>query len=75
LADIQEQLSREFKSLRAAQQLEDEKAIGARIEKLRYALDDIVAHQCIFCGDIMINSIQKPFIGEEETDLIESWTI
>lgn len=74
MADIQEQLSREFKAARTMQP-EDEKAISARIEKLRYELDDIVAHQCIMCGDVMINSIHIPFIGEDEADLAESWAI
>lgn len=57
------------------QSIEDEKAITARIEDLRYQLDDIVAHQCVMCGDIMINSIDVPFIGEEEADIAASWTI
>ncbi|KAG2207051.1 hypothetical protein INT46_009184 [Mucor plumbeus] len=75
LADIQEQLSREFKLARTIQSIEDEKAITARIEDLRYQLDDIVAHQCVMCGDIMINSIHVPFIGEEEADVAASWAI
>ncbi|KAI8094681.1 Pep3/Vps18/deep orange family-domain-containing protein [Thamnidium elegans] len=74
LADIQEQLSREFKSTRTIQS-EDEKAISAKIESLRYELDDIVAHQCVMCGDIMINSITLPFIGEDEADFAASWKI
>lgn len=75
LADIQEQLSREFKLARTMQSLEDEKAITARIEDLRCQLDDIVAHQCVMCGDIMIDSIHVPFIGEEEADTAASWAI
>ncbi|CEP18639.1 hypothetical protein [Parasitella parasitica] len=75
LADIQEQLSREFKLARTMQSIEDEKAITARIEDLRHQLDAIVAHQCAMCGDVMINSIHVPFIGEEEADVAASWAI
>ncbi|KAL7317653.1 tethering complex subunit [Mucor circinelloides] len=75
LADIQEQLSREFKLARTMQSLEDEKAITARIEDLRCQLDDIVAHQCVLCGDIMIDSIHVPFVGAEEADIAASWAI
>jgi hypothetical protein len=74
LADIQEQLSREYKLARMMQ-AEDEKAINSRIEALRYELDDIVAHQCVMCGDVMINSINIPFIGEDEADVAASWAI
>jgi len=75
LADIQEQLSREFKLARTMQSLEDEKAITTRIEDLRCQLDDIVAHQCVMCGDIMIDSIHVPFVGAEEADIAASWAI
>lgn len=74
LADIQEQLSREYKLARTMQ-AEDEKAINARIEGLRYELDDIVAHQCLMCGDAMINSVTMAFIGEDEADVAASWAI
>ncbi|KAI9478077.1 MAG: Pep3/Vps18/deep orange family-domain-containing protein [Benjaminiella poitrasii] len=75
LADIQEQLSREFKLARTIQTVDEEKAITLRIEELRRQLDDIIAHQCVMCGDIMINSINRPFIGEDEADVATSWAI
>ncbi|KAL5007275.1 hypothetical protein ScPMuIL_016081 [Solemya velum] len=31
-------------------------------------LDDIVASECIYCGDFMIRCIDKPFIDEDEQD-------
>ncbi|KAI7887643.1 Pep3/Vps18/deep orange family-domain-containing protein [Mucor mucedo] len=74
LADIQEQLSREYKLARTML-AEDEKAINARIEGLRYDLDDIVAHQCLMCGDAMINTIHLPFVGEDEAEVAASWAI
>jgi hypothetical protein len=75
LADIQEQLSREFKLARNIQTIEEEEALSARIEELKSALDDIVAHECVLCGDIMINSVKAPFIGKDEAELAASWTI
>lgn len=37
-------------------------------------LDDLVASECIYCGDFMIRSIDKPFIDEEEQDqAMSSW--
>jgi hypothetical protein len=29
-------------------------------------LDDLVASECIFCGDMMVKMIDKPFIEEED---------
>lgn len=57
------------------QSTDDEKALSARIEDLRYQLDDIIAHQCVMCGDVMIDSIHVPFIGEEEDDIAASWAV
>ncbi|KAL7316431.1 tethering complex subunit [Mucor circinelloides] len=46
-----------------------------KIEQLREELDDIVASECVLCGDIMIKSIDQPFIGDEEIDVASSWAI
>lgn len=46
-----------------------------KIEQLREELDDIVASECVLCGDIMIKSIDQPFIGDEEIDIASSWAI
>lgn len=73
LADIQEQLSREFKLVRTRTQEDEDMELFKRIESLRYDLDDIVADQCVVCGDILIRSIQEPFISEEEE--ISDWNI
>jgi hypothetical protein len=45
------------------------------IDKLKDELDDFIASDCIFCGDIMIKSIAEPFIGTDEYSAIASWTI
>lgn len=47
----------------------------SKIEQLREELDDIVASECVLCGDIMIKSIDQPFIDDEELDVATSWTI
>jgi len=38
-------------------------------------LEHFTASQCLFCGDIMINSVQEPFIGPEEGEEVASWRI
>lgn len=47
----------------------------ARSEQLKEELDDIVASECVLCGDIMIRSIDHPFIGDDELDVVSSWAI
>ncbi|XP_063381072.1 vacuolar protein sorting-associated protein 18 homolog [Cydia fagiglandana] len=43
-------------------------------EVLRNEIDDIVANECIFCGEHMINCIDKPFIAEEDWDrVMKEW--
>ncbi|KAI7872144.1 hypothetical protein BDF14DRAFT_729464 [Spinellus fusiger] len=54
---------------------DDPKLMMARTEQLKEELDDIVAGECVLCGDIMIKSIDQPFLGEEEAELIASWAI
>lgn len=39
-------------------------------DQLKNELDDIIASECIFCGDIMIRSLDKPFIEEKEFDKV-----
>jgi hypothetical protein len=53
----------------------DQDLAMGKIEKLREELDDIVASECVLCGDIMIKSIDQPFIGDEELDVATSWAI
>jgi len=38
-------------------------------------LEHFAASQCLFCGDIMINSVQEPFIGPDEDIEVGSWRI
>ncbi|KAK4437266.1 Vacuolar sorting protein 18 [Sesamum alatum] len=44
-------------------------------DKIRSQLDDAIASECPFCGDLMIREISLPFIRPDETDEIDSWEI
>lgn len=50
---------------------------GAReaVKVLRSSLDEIVAADCPYCGELMIRSIDKPFLTAKDGDEIESWRI
>jgi vacuolar protein sorting-associated protein 18 len=39
------------------------------------ALDDVLAADCPLCGDIMIKSVEKPFVQPGELDVIRSWEL
>nr|XP_009623287.1 vacuolar sorting protein 18-like [Nicotiana tomentosiformis]XP_016450972.1 PREDICTED: vacuolar protein sorting-associated protein 18 homolog [Nicotiana tabacum] len=45
------------------------------MHKIRSQLDDAVASDCPFCGDLMIQEISLPFILPEEAEESESWEI
>ncbi|KAL6135358.1 hypothetical protein ACLB2K_067586 [Fragaria x ananassa] len=47
----------------------------APVDKLRSQLDDAVASECPFCGDLMIREISLPFILPEEQYSSTSWDI
>ena len=37
-------------------------------------IDDLIAAECMFCGDIMIRDIDKPFIEDSEfQSVINEW--
>lgn len=44
-------------------------------EQIRSQLDDAIASECPFCGDLMISEISKPFVLPEESYLVSSWEI
>ncbi|GMJ09866.1 vacuolar protein sorting 18 [Hibiscus trionum] len=44
-------------------------------DKLRSQLDDAVAGECPFCGELMIREISLPFIMPEEAQQVNSWEI
>ena len=43
-------------------------------ESLKSEIEDIIASECIYCGELMIRSIDKPFISADEyEDAMKSW--
>ncbi|XP_031550189.1 vacuolar protein sorting-associated protein 18 homolog [Actinia tenebrosa] len=43
-------------------------------EALKAELDDLIATECVFCGDLMIKTIDQPFITNEEYEQVQaSW--
>jgi hypothetical protein len=45
------------------------------LDKIRSQLDDAIASDCPFCGDLMIREISLPFILPEEAQQVASWEI
>jgi len=72
--DISQMKTKKEKSDKKSGRSADE---DAREKKKRdRMLEHFAASQCLFCGDIMIDSVQEPFISltEEQTDIM-SWKI
>ena len=46
----------------------------SRKDQARTELDDLIASECPFCGEIMIKMIDKPFIQDHEfSAVMEKW--
>ncbi|KAG0306462.1 hypothetical protein BGZ98_002342 [Dissophora globulifera] len=54
---------------------DDMAVVVPRLELLRDELDDLVASECLLCGEMMIKTIDKPFVSNEELDLELSWGV
>lgn len=39
---------------------------GTSREQIKSDIDDIIASECVYCGELMIKSIDKPFIDPEK---------
>ncbi|KAI9895836.1 hypothetical protein PsorP6_018388 [Peronosclerospora sorghi] len=53
-----------------------EQSIAQEGEIVQQKLDEIIASECIFCGEVMINSILTPFITpEDEANEGSEWAI
>ncbi|KAF0458989.1 vacuolar protein sorting protein 18 [Gigaspora margarita] len=59
----------------AAPSGDDVAVVVSKVDQLKDELDDYVASECVLCGDMMIKTIEMPFINEEESDLLLSWAI
>ena len=46
--------------------------LQSKKDELRAELEDLIASQCIFCGDVMIRLIDKPFIEDSEFEAVNS---
>lgn len=43
-------------------------------QSLKEELDELVASECVYCGDIMIRMVDKPFVTDDEYDsVVQSW--
>lgn len=40
-------------------------AVGPSREQLKADLDELVAAECVYCGELMIRSIDRPFIDPQ----------
>ena len=46
----------------------------SRKDTIRAELDELIASECIHCGDIMIKLIDKPFIEPEDFESVsQEW--
>ncbi|KAH9310908.1 hypothetical protein KI387_025943 [Taxus chinensis] len=56
---------------------DEEASVNSRTptDQIRALLDDAVAGDCPFCGELMIKEISLPFILPEETEYVMSWDI
>lgn len=39
---------------------------GTSREQIKSDIDDIIASECVYCGELMIKSIDKPFIDPQK---------
>ena len=76
VADLQDKINKDqvtSKKMSAADDLEN--VAPSESNQLRINLDDLVASECVLCGDIMIKSVEKPFITDSEIEIIRSWEL
>ncbi|XP_044574836.1 vacuolar protein sorting-associated protein 18 homolog isoform X2 [Cotesia glomerata] len=68
LTDLQRQLTM------LSKKPEDSTSVGSvslsTKDQIKADLDDLVASECLYCGDFMIESIDKPFIEEENYERV-----
>ncbi|KAF3631693.1 hypothetical protein FXO37_27819 [Capsicum annuum] len=78
ILDLQKQLTllgAEPKNVSNGGLSEEPLASVTPMHKIRSQLDDAVASDCPFCGELMIREISLPFILPEESEESESWEI
>ncbi|XP_052198989.1 vacuolar sorting protein 18 isoform X2 [Diospyros lotus] len=78
ILDLQRQLTLlggEFKDSNAALNVEESITTMTRTDKIRSQLDDAIASECPFCGELMIREISLPFILPDEAYEATTWEI
>jgi len=56
------------------QSVDSRSAAPSRGDQARAEMDDLIASQCLFCGDVMVKSIDKPFVEDDEYDeVMREW--
>jgi len=50
--------------------LDSRTAMPSRLEQTQAELDDLLASECVFCGDIMVKNIDRPFIEDDDFDRV-----
>ncbi|KAF3633335.1 hypothetical protein FXO38_24716 [Capsicum annuum] len=78
ILDLQKQLTllgAEPKNVSNGGLSEEPLASVTPMHKIRSQLDDAVANDCPFCGELMIREISLPFILPEAAEESESWEI
>lgn len=54
--------------------LDSKSPVPSRAEQAQAELDDLIASECVFCGDVMIRNIDRPFIEDQDFDrVVEEW--
>ncbi|KAG0311305.1 hypothetical protein BGZ97_011939 [Linnemannia gamsii] len=54
---------------------DDMAVVVPKLELLRDELDDLVASECLLCGELMIKTIDQPFLADDELELELSWGV
>ncbi|KAG0260296.1 hypothetical protein BGZ95_004490 [Linnemannia exigua] len=54
---------------------DDMAVVIPKLELLRDELDDLVASECLLCGELMIKTIDQPFLADDELELELSWGV
>ncbi|KAF9207124.1 hypothetical protein BGZ49_001112 [Haplosporangium sp. Z 27] len=54
---------------------DDMAVVVPRLELLRDEMDDLVASECLLCGELMIKTIDQPFLTSDEHELELSWGV